>query len=89
MAPALTIFNTMKENVTQMWLFYVSLSFNYVLINTLDTYCLVIRVGCCGIDGVGLDVPRDFGCCGVARVLLFSVLESSDPCVHQPSSLDR
>ncbi len=79
----------MKEYVTQMWLFYVSSSFSYVFINTLDTYRPVIRVGCCGIDGVGLDVPRDFGCCGVAWVLLFSLPESSDPCVHQPSSLDR
>lgn len=52
-------------------------------------YCLVIRVGYCDIDGVGLDVPRDFGCCGVTWMLLFSVCECSDPWEHQWSSLDR
>lgn len=55
----------------------------------IKTYCLVIIVGCCDIEGVGLDIPRDFGCCGVAWLLLFSVLEGREPLEHQPSSLDR
>ena len=52
---------------------------NYVVTNTPDTCCLVIRVGCCDINHVGPDVPRDFGCCGVAWMLLFSVLKSRNP----------
>lgn len=81
--PALTLIcNIMPECLS-------SCSFKRVFINTLETYHLVIRGGCCDIDGLGLDIPWDFGCRGVAWLLLFSVLERNDPRVHQLSSLDR